>query len=285
MNNLTKNEIITLKHLADGQQHKDTPSAISDAQFYMALKSLQAKDMVYAGFCEGGVVESCMIITAGQAVLDDMRSVERRILWNLLDNEGLTQDQFDLLQYAMKTGKCENIFDIPWNDYKEQILLQLDHDKLIQTSYDQNEKIIKILTRLGQQKIERIEDELYNLLSDDIEEEMQEEQKRETSVEEIHEVKDSGFRINEDRITDVIKTVWSMHDIGMFVDNNGNKPTVKSVMDAFAEFLKAKQFEQYSSYMNKALKTTKNTYLNVFYEMANSAEKHYIEKKQREISK
>lgn len=56
-------------------------------------------------------------------------------------------------------------------------------------------------------------------------------------------------------------------------------------MDAFGKFLQAKQFEQYSSYMNKALKATKNTYLDVFYKMEDSAKKHYDEKKRREIGK
>lgn len=286
MSNLTKNEIITLKHLADGQQHNDAPAALSEAQFYMALKSLKSRDMVYAAFCEGEEVEASQIKKSGQAALDDMRSAEKRILRRLVTDEELTQDQFELLQHAKRTGCCENIFGIPWDDYKEQIWKKLYQDKLIQSVYQNNQKQILVLTRLGQQTVERIEDELYTLLSDDRkeEEQMLVVQQRE-ATEEAHQIKDSGFRICEERITDVIKTVWSMHDVGMFVDQNGNKPTVKSVMDAFAEFLQAKQFEQYSSYMNKALKTTKNTYLDVFYKMEESAEKHYDEKKEREISK
>lgn len=286
MSSLTKNEIITLKHLADGKQHDEAPSTLSEAQFYTALKSLKSRDMVYAAFCEGEEVEASQIKKSGQAALDDMKSAEKRILRRLVTDEGLTQDQFDLLQYAKRKGSCENIFDIPWDDYKEQIWKKLYQDKLIQSDYQHNQKQILVLTRLGQQTVERIEDELYTLLSDDRkeEEQMLVVQQRE-ATEEAHQIKDSGFRICEERITDVIKTVWSMHDVGMFVDQNGNKPTVKSVMGAFAEFLQAKQFEQYSSYMNKALKTTKNTYLDVFYKMEESAEKHYDEKKEREISK
>lgn len=287
MSSLTKNEIITLKHLADGQQHNDAPSSLSEAQYYMALKSLKSKGMVFAAFCEGEEVEDAQIKKSGQAVLDDLKSAEKRILRHIVAEEDLTQDQYELLQYAKKTGKCDNIFGIPWDDYKEQIWNELYQNKLIQSEYEHNQKKILVLTRLGQQTVERIEDELYTLLSDDRreEEQMQIEQKKLAAEEESNQIKDSGFRISEDRITDVIKTVWSMHDLGMFVDQNGNKPTVKSVMDAFGVFLQAKQFEQYSSYMNKALKTTKNTYLDVFYKMEESAEKHYNEKKEREIGK
>lgn len=286
MISLTKNEILTLKHLADGKQHDEAPSTLSEAQFYVALESLKEKDMVYAAFGEGEEVVASQIKKSGQAALEDMKSAERRILRRLVTDEGLTQDQFDLLQYAKRTGSCENIFDIPGDDYKEQICIPLFQDKLIQRDHEHNRKDILILTRTGQQMVERIEDELYAQLSDDRKEEEQMliVQQRE-ATEEAHQIKDSGFRISEERITDVIKTVWSMHDVGMFVDQNGNKPTVKSVMDAFAEFLQAKQFEQYSSYMNKALKSTKNTYLGVFDKMIESAEKHYNEKKERELGK
>lgn len=282
MNTLTKNEIITLKHLADGQQHNDAPSTLSEAQFYVALKSLQTKGLVLAAFCEGEEVEASQIKKSGQAVLDDMKSVERRILRHLVTAEGLTQDQFDLLQYMKKTGEFENIFDISWYNFKNQVWAELCANKLLQSG-DGN---FLVLTRLGVQTVERIEEELYSLLSDDREEEeqMQSDQPREAAVE-SHEVKDSGFRIKEERITDVIKTIWSMHDVGMFVDKNGDKPSVKSLMDAFAVFLHAKQLEQYSTYMNKALKATKNTYLDVFYKMEDSAEKHYDNQKSRKIDK
>ena len=110
-------------------------------------------------------------------------------------------------------------------------------------------------------------------------------QQKEIQEEDPCEGKGYGLRISEDRITDVIKTIWSMHDVGMFVDEDGNRPTVKSVMDAFAEFLQAKQLEQYSVYMNKGLRATKNTYLDVFCQMEESAEKHYDKQKNRKIDK
>lgn len=287
MSSLTKNEIITLKHLADGQQHNEAPSTLSEAQYYMALKSLKSRDMVYAAFCEGEEVETAQIKKSGQAVLEDLKSAEKRILRHIVAEEDLTQDQYELLQYAKKTGKCDNIFGIPWEDYKEQIWKELYTKKMIQRDDDSYGKPSLVLTRLGLQIVERIDDELFKQLSDDRKEEdqIQAEQQREKTEETLHKIKDSGFRINEDRITDVIKTVWSMHDVGMFVDPEGNKPTIISVMEAFGEFLQAKQFEKYSSYMNKALKTTKNTYLDVFYKMEESAEKHYNEKKERKIGK
>lgn len=99
------------------------------------------------------------------------------------------------------------------------------------------------------------------------------------------EVKESGFCIAQDRISDVIKIIKSMYDVGLFVDQNGNKPTLKSVMDAFGKFLKADQFLQYSTYLNKALQAKENTFMEIFYQMEKSAEKYYKETKDRKISK
>ncbi len=99
------------------------------------------------------------------------------------------------------------------------------------------------------------------------------------------EVKESGFCIAQDRISDVIKIIKSMYDVGLFVDQNGNKPTLKSVMDAFGKFLKANQFLQYSTYLNKALQAKENTFMEIFDQMEKIAEKYYKETKDRKISK
>lgn len=280
MNNLSKNELIALKFLSDKQDHEDYPLDLTAEQFCIAIKDLKAKEMVYASFGEGCTLESCKIKTRGIATLDDIISLEKKFLRNIIRNRGLTSDQFELMRHALKTGKCANIFNLDWEDYKDQIWKHLYEKKLIESDYDKDGKNCLVLTRLGKQTVEEIEEELYEQISG-LHNEIVEEHPISPEIK----IKDSGFRINENRITDIIKTVWSMHDVGMFVDKNGNKPTVKSVMDAFAEFLQAKQFENYSSYMNKALQSTKKTYLDVFVQMEESAEKHYDEKKEREIDR
>lgn len=76
MSNLTRNEILTLKLLADGEQHDEAPEGLTDAQFYVALKSLKEKGMVYAAFITGGEVCSSQIKTEGRAALDDFIQTE-----------------------------------------------------------------------------------------------------------------------------------------------------------------------------------------------------------------
>lgn len=281
---MSKNEIIVLKHLYDGKEHAETPAGLTDAQFYTTLRSLKSKNMVYAGFVEGGAVETSRIKIAGTAYIDDIKASERRILRTLLREQDLTADQYDLLQYAKKNGKCENIFGISERDYKSQIWVPMYDNKYLQTITNQHHQKSLVLSRLGEQVIEEIEDELYSLIADELKkEELQtieiEKENGESSQEDV--IKYSGFRIKDERITDVIKTIWSMHDVDMFVTPDGKKPTLISVMEAFAVFLQSKQLNNYSVYMNKALQTTKNTYLNVFYEMEDSAEKYYDDKDSR----
>lgn len=74
MKNFTKNEIVALLHLADGEQHENTPSALSEKQYYEALKSLQSRGMVNATFREGEEVESSQIKESSQAVLKNLKS-------------------------------------------------------------------------------------------------------------------------------------------------------------------------------------------------------------------
>lgn len=86
------------------------------------------------------------------------------------------------------------------------------------------------------------------------------------------------IRINEDRITDVIKVIWGMQSIGLFTDQNGNKPTMKRVMEVFAEALGNETMKQYYVYLNKALKTTQPTFLDIFNQLQDYAKKYYKDK-------
>ena len=73
-NNMCTNlQVVVLKHLADGEQHKEAPANLSNALFYSALKSLKAKDMVSASFLAGGEVCSSQITKKGSAALENYR--------------------------------------------------------------------------------------------------------------------------------------------------------------------------------------------------------------------
>lgn len=64
-------QVRVLKHLADGEQHKEAPAGLSDAQFSVALSELKACDMVKVNVDEAGEVVSSQIKTKGRAALDE----------------------------------------------------------------------------------------------------------------------------------------------------------------------------------------------------------------------
>ncbi len=107
----TKQEVRVLKHLADGQQHDEAPAGLSDAQFYVALKSLKANDFVYADFAEGGKVVSSKIKIKGRAALDDLKNLEEAMLNHILNQKGLTKYSYAVLVHFKNKGEQKNIFE------------------------------------------------------------------------------------------------------------------------------------------------------------------------------
>lgn len=168
--NLSKNEIITLEHLSDGKDHDDAPKGLTDAQFYTALKSLQAKQMVRAAFITGGEVCSSHILNPGQAALDDMESTKKRILRKLLSKKGYSLDQYKLLKYAQENEIfstsgifAQEHFGIDSDSFKDTIWAQLSKEKYIDTN---EERTGMIITRKGNELLEEIDEELYEILSE-----------------------------------------------------------------------------------------------------------------------
>lgn len=169
MSSLTKNEIITLNHLADDEQHDDTPSGLSEAQFIVALKSLQARGMVFASFSSGGDVYACQIDIAGQAALDDLESAKKRILRKLLSDRNLTIDQYTLIKYTQEHGIssssemfAQEHFGVDCDYHKKNIWGPLTREDYLEVKEDHSGMII---TRKGKQLLEEVEDELYELLA------------------------------------------------------------------------------------------------------------------------
>lgn len=277
---LTRNEIIALEHLQDGKQHDDKPEGISDAQYYTAAKSLHKREMVYASFLTGEYVQALQIKKAGRAALDDLKPQRKRIIRKLIKAYGISQHEFELLQHTKEHGKCEDIFNINGH-YYDQIVKGLCEKKLVDIAPDANELI---LTPVGKQLLEEIDDDLYCKLAGEENDIVTSLPVSEKTLGQ-QEVKDGGLRCSDEHITDVIKVVWTMWDAGLFVDKDGKKPTIKNVMDSFAEFLQTDQLKNYSAYMNKSEQARKKTFLDVFCKLKDCAEKHYDNKKNREIRK
>lgn len=163
---LSKNEIILLMHLADGMQHNDAPKELTPEQFYVAAKSLKEKGMILASILSGEEVYAVQLKQAGQAVLADLKQESKSLLRKILREYDLTQNQYKLLLHTREVGYAENIFGIAWNDYKNEICNKLYGDKYLKSNdNDDNGLQQLVLTQLGEQRIEDIEDELNTLLS------------------------------------------------------------------------------------------------------------------------
>ncbi|MBQ0023330.1 MAG: hypothetical protein KBT29_08845 [Prevotellaceae bacterium] len=161
--NLTQNEIKLLRHLADGEQHIGVPQELTEAQCHVAAKQLKEKDMIHADL-EQNIYQ---IKTAGQAVLDDLKDEEKRLLRKLVKENGLTLDQYDLLIHIKKFGELENIFGIDDSEFKEQIWGHLARLKYIDLEDRNSGDSEFVVTRQGSQVLEGIEDELCNMLAGD----------------------------------------------------------------------------------------------------------------------
>jgi len=164
--NLSKNEIITLKHLSDGQQHNLPPSGLSDAQFYATLKTLKERGMVYAAFEEGGAVVSSQIEREGKAVLDDMLDEEKRIKKQVLKEYNITFDQYEILKRTKNDGRLPLSYEnMDSETYKKTIWSPLLHHNHLDREDNDNGSFHIAITHSGKRLLEDIDKEVVYRLS------------------------------------------------------------------------------------------------------------------------
>ncbi len=162
---LTKSELITLKHLYDGEQKKDKPEGISDAQFCTALDSLKIKGMVKAIFGSGHEVVACQIEKSGIAVIDDLKDEEKRILRAVLKEHELTLDQYTLLVNTKQGGKVIPLPNYTSDLFRKLVFNPLYGKMLLMRDPNDQYKTTVIISKNGEQLIEEIEDEVYTRIS------------------------------------------------------------------------------------------------------------------------
>lgn len=166
MSSLSKNEIITLEHLSDGKDHDDAPKGLTDAQFYTALKSLQAKQMVRAAFITGGEVCSSHILNPGQAALDDLLTEDNSKQDNL--SEELMDEELKIIEF-LADGKEH--FDEPEIDDYIEICEYLSEQKLVNLGETKDEGIKltykgkRLWKKYQRQKEENMEELEYLILN------------------------------------------------------------------------------------------------------------------------
>ena len=276
----TKQEIKVLKHLADGQQHNEAPAGLSDAQFYSALKSLKEKDMVYASFLTGGEVCSSQIKPEGRAALEQFKKKEKKILRTALDKFGLTHEQYEFLINA-EASSIEETYD------NQKNIVFLDGKSYLKKGFSYYGNRHWIITKDGQDVLDDIDDKLYDN-SINVPLHVESSNERDYSVESVEQTEKAigkhDIRIAEGHVTDAMKVFHAMWKLGFF-EENGEKSTVKSVMDTLGNLFQAKQFSQYSSYLNSAYQAKENTVLQPFYALEEIAREFHQNKENRENSK
>lgn len=282
---LTKNEIITLKYFEDGKKG-EAPEGLTQAQYYTALKSLKNKGMVFVQFVEGGEVYASQIKTEGLAALDDLKDEEDRKLRVILRNLDITQNQYKLLCHIKEIGHDENIFEVPWNTYKNEIWLPIYQNGYLKTMSGSDKKYL-VLTDKGKELLQEIEDNLYGDGLGDLWQPVSS-GKQLVPVAPVEQpkkmVRQHNITISADLLTDAIKVFHAMCKVGYFEDN-GKPAKIKDVMDTFGDFFHADRFKTYSSYHNSACQAGKSKYFETFEILLKEAEKFYNETNTRKTNK
>lgn len=272
--NLSENEIVTLRCLMDGEQHNDGPkTGISKSQFYAAVKSLKEKGYVGAALYECGGDCTAWINTDGIAAYEDYMREDKRQMRKILEQVDLSYDDYDNMLYTRENGSLKNIHGLDDFEFQKvwQSLMQRGFMKLKEDSTD------IILTKDGIDKLEEIEDILYD---DNTPIAVQQQVQTITKVE----VVPSSIYIKDGKVSDFIRVLRAMQEDGIFVDKDGNKIPLDSLMKESATTYNCPSLDNYSALQNRAFSSNnKNTVLDVFERMKSSAEAFYEEKRSRKI--
>lgn len=239
----SKLKVRVLEHLADGEQHKEAPAGLTDAQYSVALSELKACDMVKVNVDEVGEVISSQIKTKGRAALDNWKSLEIAMLNHILEEKKLTKYSYEILVYYKKnTEKLKNIFE--GEKTNREILA-----------------IAKSLLKLKLLVCERDTPDLYTTdeglqLLDDIEYLLDKERAtwyESKPMENTHDsVTNNIIHLDPKRRKNMKKFIITTCNYGYYKDENGKPYNLEDVMNAYALFLGDDKLKDYSSMVNKS---------------------------------
>ena len=272
----TNLQVVVLKHLADGEQHEKAAANLSEALFYSTLKSLKAKDMVSASFLAGGEVCSFQITKKGSAALEIFRRKEKKIIRNALKEFDLNHEQLRLLNNA----KTESIIET--SDNHNPIYFLSKKGYLKQVLYGCNRHWV--ITEEGKDVLDEIDERLYDSplhVESCIEHDYQVE-----SVEQTEKtIGKHDIRIANGHLAHVTEVIYAMCKLEYF-EENGKVASIKNVMETIGEALHSDQLpSSYSSHLNRAAQSHKDTFLQPFNNMLDVAEDYCESLESRKINK
>lgn len=272
----TNLQVVVLKHLADGEQHEKAAANLSEALFYSTLKSLKAKDMVSASFLAGGEVCSFQITKKGSAALEIFRRKEKKIIRNALKEFDLNHEQLRLLNNA----KTESIIET--SDNHNPIYFLSKKGYLKQVLYGCNRHWV--ITEEGKDVLDEIDERLYDSplhVESCIEHDYQVE-----SVEQTEKtIGKHDIRIANGHLAHVTEVIYAMCKLEYF-EENGKVASIKNVMETIGEALHSDELpSSYSSHLNRAAQSHKDTFLQPFNNMLDVAEDYCESLESRKINK
>lgn len=262
----SKLKVRVLEHLADGEQHKEAPAGLTDAQVRVALSELKAYDMVKINVDEVGEVVSSQITKNGSAALEIFRRKEKKIIRKALQEFNLNHEELRVLNIA-RTESLRDTSDIHYSIHSL-------HKKgyLKQVLYGCNRHWV--ITEEGKDVLDEIDERLYD--SPLHVESCYEHDYQVESVEQAEKtIGKHDIRIAGGHLAHVTKVVYAMCKLGYF-EENGKVASIKNVMETIGEALHSDELSSsYSSHLNRAAQNQKETFLQPFYEMQVEAKKYY----------
>ena len=259
----SKLKVRVLEHLADGEQHKEAPAGLTDAQYSVALSELKACDMVKVNVDEVGEVISSQITKNGSAALEIFRRKEKKIIRNALKEFDLNHEQLRLLNNA-RTESLDETF----NNHTQISFL---HKKgyLKQVLYGCNRHWV--ITEEGKDVLDEIDERLYD--SPLHVESCNEHDYQVESVEQAEKtIGKHDIRIANGHLAHVTKVIYAMCKLKYF-EENGKVASIKNVMETIGEALHSDELSSsYSSHLNRAAQNKEDTFLQPFNNMLDVAE-------------
>ena len=262
----SKLKVRVLEHLADGEQHKEAPAGLTDAQVRVALSELKACDMVKVNVDEVGEVVSSQITKNGSAALEIFRRKEKKIIRKALQEFNLNHEELRVLNIA-RTESLRDTSDIHYSIHSLHKIGFLKH-----VLYGCNRHWV--ITEEGKDVLDEIDERLYD--SPLHVESCYEHDYQVESVEQAEKtIGKHVIRIAGGHLAHVTKVVYAMCKLGYF-EENGKVASIKNVMETIGEALHSDELSSsYSSHLNRAAQNQKETFLQPFYEMQVEAKKYY----------
>lgn len=273
----SKLKVRVLKHLADGEQHEEAPAGLTDAQFSVALSELKACDMVKVNVDEAGEVVSSQITKNGNAALEIFRRKEKKIIRNALKEFDLNHEQLRLLNNA----RTESIIETSDNHNPIYFLSKKGYLKKFGPSgYNRR----WVISEEGKDVLDEIDERLYDSplhveSCNDHDYQVESVEQTETTIEK-HDI-----RIAEGHLAHVTEVIYAMCKLDYF-EENGKVASIKNVMETIGEALHSDQLStSYSSHLNRAAQSHKDTFLQPLNDMLDKAEDYYKNLESRKINK